>query len=55
MKAMNDMEEISTDNVTKTVLGQCKFGNNPKESKSLRTFGEQLWRAKCGWPILCGK
>ena len=33
----------------------CPFGNDPNESKLLRTFGEQLWRAKHGWPILCGK
>ena len=25
------------------------------ENKILRTFGEQVWRAKYGWPILCGK
>jgi len=24
-------------------------------SKILRVFGEQMWRAKYGWPILCGK
>ncbi len=25
------------------------------ESKILRTYGEQVWRTKYGWPILCGK
>jgi len=33
----------------------CLFGNDPNESKLVRIFGEQLWRAKYGWPILCGK
>ena len=33
----------------------CLFGNDPNESKLIRIFGEQLWRAKYGWPILCGK
>lgn len=33
----------------------CPNSNNPNESKLLRTFGEQIWRAKYGWPILCGK
>ena len=28
---------------------------DPNESKLIRIFGEQLWRAKYGWPILCGK
>ena len=27
----------------------------PNETKLLRILGEQLWRAKHGWPILCGK
>jgi hypothetical protein len=34
---------------------ECQFGNNPNDSKLIRTYGEQLWRAKYGWPILCGK
>lgn len=33
----------------------CDFGDKPNDSKLLRTVGEQLWRAKYGWPILCGK
>jgi hypothetical protein len=33
----------------------CLFGQNYKESKILRIFGEQLWRCKHGWPLLCGK
>lgn len=33
----------------------CDFGAKPNDSKLLRTVGEQLWRAKYGWPILCGK
>jgi len=33
----------------------CEVGENSKESKLLRTVGEQLWRAKNGWPILCKK
>jgi hypothetical protein len=33
----------------------CDFGNNENENKLIRTFGEQMWRAKYGWPILCGK
>jgi len=33
----------------------CDLGNNIEENKLIRTFGEQLWRAKYGWPILCGK
>lgn len=33
----------------------CNSANDPKENKLLRIFGEQLWRSKHGWPILCGK
>lgn len=33
----------------------CHFGENPRESKLLRLFGEQIWRSKYGWPILCGR
>lgn len=33
----------------------CHFGNDPNENKLVRIFGEQLWRAKYGWPILCGR
>jgi hypothetical protein len=33
----------------------CPFDNSPDKSKLLRIYGEQLWRAKHGWPILCGK
>ena len=33
----------------------CFFGKDPNESKLLRIFGEQIWRSKYGWPILCGK
>jgi len=36
-------------------FSQCFFGNDPNESKLVRIFGEQLWRAKYGEPILCGK
>jgi hypothetical protein len=39
----------------KFYFSPCCFTNNPNESKLLRIFGEQLWRAKYGWPILCGK
>jgi len=28
---------------------------DPNASKLLRTIGEQAWRSKYGWPILCGK
>ena len=33
----------------------CHYGDNPNESKLLRIIGEQMWRSKYGWPILCGK
>ena len=33
----------------------CPISKDPNESKLLRTLGEQVWRAKYGWPILCGK
>jgi len=33
----------------------CHYGDNPQDSKLLRIFLEQMWRAKYGWPILCGK
>lgn len=33
----------------------CSFGQNHHKSKLLRIFGEQLWRSKHGWPLLCGK
>lgn len=33
----------------------CDFGDAPNDSKLLRIYGEQLWRAKYGWPILCAK
>ena len=33
----------------------CPIFSDPHESKLLRAFGEQVWRAKYGWPILCGK
>lgn len=33
----------------------CHFGKDPNESKLLRIFGEQLWRSKYGWPILCSR
>lgn len=33
----------------------CPVYQDPNESKLIRTLGEQLWRAKYGWPILCGK
>ncbi len=33
----------------------CQYGSNRKDSKVLRNYGEQLWRAKHGWPILCQK
>ena len=28
---------------------------DPNASKLVRTIGEQAWRSKYGWPILCGK
>ena len=34
---------------------ECPPPFDSDESKILRTFGEQAWRAKYGWPILCGK
>jgi hypothetical protein len=33
----------------------CPNPSDLNESKILRTFGEQIWRTKYGWPILCGK
>lgn len=33
----------------------CPNLDDLNENKILRTFGEQIWRAKHGWPILCGK
>ena len=33
----------------------CDFDNDENENKLIRTYGEQLWRARYGWPILCGK
>ena len=33
----------------------CKFGETPNDSKLIRIFGEQIWRSKYGWPVLCGK
>jgi hypothetical protein len=33
----------------------CPDIDDLNESKILRTYGEQVWRAKYGWPILCGK
>lgn len=33
----------------------CPDIDDLNESKILRTFGEQAWRGKYGWPILCGK
>jgi len=33
----------------------CPDIDDLNESKILRTYGEQIWRAKYGWPILCGK
>ena len=34
---------------------ECPPPFDSDESKILRTYGEQVWRAKYGWPILCGK
>ncbi len=34
---------------------RCPPPYESDESKVLRTYGEQAWRAKYGWPILCGK
>jgi len=34
---------------------ECRFTKSPDENKLVRVFGEQMWRAKYGWPILCGK
>jgi hypothetical protein len=33
----------------------CPNFKDRNESKLLRTLGEQAWRSKYGWPILCGK
>lgn len=33
----------------------CSFVKKADDSKLLRVFGEQIWRSKYGWPILCGK
>ena len=33
----------------------CPNYKDPNETKLLRTIGEQAWRSKYGWPILCGK
>ena len=33
----------------------CPSFEDPNESKLLRTLGEQAWRSKHGWPILCRK
>lgn len=33
----------------------CPIYKDPNESKNIRTLGEQAWRAKYGWPVLCGK
>jgi hypothetical protein len=33
----------------------CPDIDDVHENKILRTYGEQAWRAKYGWPILCGK
>ena len=33
----------------------CKYGKSPNDSKLIRIYGEQLWRSKNGWPVLCGK
>ncbi len=34
---------------------QCPPPYDSDKSKILRTYGEQVWRAKYGWPTLCGK
>lgn len=36
-------------------FSECPYGKEPNESKVVRVFGEQLWRAKHGWPILCAE
>ena len=33
----------------------CPSTDDPNETKLVRIYGEQLWRSKYGWPILCGK
>lgn len=33
----------------------CPSSEDSNSSKLLRTLGEQAWRAKYGWPVLCGK
>lgn len=33
----------------------CPTVDNPNGSKLMRIIGEQIWRSKYGWPILCGK
>ena len=37
------------------ICSVCHIVQNPNDSKLVRILGEQLWRAKNGWPILCGK
>lgn len=34
---------------------ELKTALPPNKSKLLRIIGEQLWRAKYGWPVLCGR
>jgi hypothetical protein len=36
-------------------FSQCLSTDKPDKNKLLRVYGEQLWRSKHGWPILCGK
>ena len=41
--------------VWKFYFAPCPNFKDPNESKLLRILGEQTWRSKYGWPILCGK
>ena len=41
--------------IWKFYFALCPNFKDPNESKLLRTLGEQAWRSKYGWPILCGK
>ena len=38
----------------KFYFSNCTLGKI-SNNKLLRIFGEQIWRSKKGWPILCGK
>ena len=41
--------------VWKFYFALCPILKDSNTNKLLRTIGEQAWRSKYGWPILCGK